>query len=81
MDDDGSVYLEHQIIGQQSKMTAVDPKTGIEVVVFGPVKALKSDLQKLAVRKLKKRLSDISNNKCVVDDGSDLEDDRPGRLA
>ncbi|MBO0345985.1 DUF6898 family protein [Roseibium limicola] len=52
----GEVYLEFQAFGSQVRVTAMDASTGIEVFVVGPLNAAKSDLQKLAVRKLKRRL-------------------------
>ena len=36
---------------------AIDAETGIEVTVMGPVHAARADLQKLAIAKLKRRLS------------------------
>jgi hypothetical protein len=39
------------------KVTAVDAATGIEVVVMGPVSAARTDLQKVAVRKLKAQIN------------------------
>lgn len=38
------------------KVTAVDAATGIEVVVMGPASAAHTDLQKIAVRKLKAQI-------------------------
>lgn len=41
------------------KVTAVDAATGIEVVVMGPVSAARTDLQKIAVRKLKVQIDKV----------------------
>ena len=37
-------------------MTAVDAATGEKVVVMGPTSATQNDLQRIAVRKLKRKL-------------------------
>lgn len=55
----GEIYLEFQAIGNQVRVTAMDAATGIEVFVVGPIKAAQSDLQSLAVRKLKRRLQEL----------------------
>ncbi|MTH97758.1 serine hydroxymethyltransferase [Roseibium sp. RKSG952] len=52
----GEIYLEYQRIGQQVRVTAIDGASGVEVVVFGPLKASEHDLKQLAVRKLQRRL-------------------------
>jgi hypothetical protein len=52
----GEIYLEFRQVGQQVKVVAIDAATGIEVSVFGPASTSQSDLQRLAVRKLKRRL-------------------------
>ena len=53
----GEVYFEFKPVGRQVKVTAIDATTGIEVVVVGPVQAARSDLQQLALGKLKRRLA------------------------
>jgi hypothetical protein len=45
-------YIEFYQLGNAVKVSAADPETGIEAVVMGPLNAAKSDLQKLAVKKL-----------------------------
>lgn len=52
----GEVYLEFQQIGRQVKVIAIDAATGVEVSVFGPANVSRQDLQRLAVRKLQRRL-------------------------
>lgn len=59
----GEIYIEFVRIGQQVKAIAVDASTGLEVSVFGPANVSQADLQALAVRKLKKRLQDLSPTK------------------
>jgi hypothetical protein len=51
------VYFEHIAIGNSVKVTAIDSVTAIEVSVVGPARAAKSDLERLALRKLKARLA------------------------
>jgi hypothetical protein len=51
------VYFEFTAIGATVKATAIDSLTGIEVSVVGPVSAAKSDLQRLALAKLERRLA------------------------
>jgi hypothetical protein len=53
----GEVYLEFTTIGAAVKVAAIDAKTGVEVVIVGPAAAAKADLERLAVQKLKVRLS------------------------
>ncbi|HAT87335.1 DUF6898 family protein [Cohaesibacter gelatinilyticus] len=57
----GEIYIEFISIGSQVKAIAVDAATGVEVSVFGPSSVSQSDLQNLAVRKLKKRLNDLAS--------------------
>ena len=52
-----AVYFEHIAIGNSVKVTAIDSLTAIEVSVIGPVGAAKSDLERLALQKLKARLA------------------------
>jgi hypothetical protein len=57
MADDGrEVYFEFMAIGSTVRVTAIDSVTGIEVVTMGPKTASQSDLQQLALAKLKARL-------------------------
>jgi hypothetical protein len=51
------IYFEFTALGASVKVAAIDATTGIEVSVIGPASALKSDLQKLALAKLKGRLA------------------------
>jgi hypothetical protein len=48
-----SEYLiEYVRIGNQVKVTACDPDTGLEVSIIGPANATKHELSELAIRKL-----------------------------
>ncbi len=51
------IYFEFVAVGASVKVTAIDGQTGIEVTVVGPVTAAQSDLQRLALAKLKSRLA------------------------
>jgi hypothetical protein len=51
------IYFEHIAIGNSVKVTAIDSLTATEVSIVGPVGAAKSDLERLALRKLKARLA------------------------
>lgn len=56
-DDPRDVYFEFTAIGGFVKVVAIDGATGTEVSVTGPVNAAQSDLQRLALGKLKARLA------------------------
>ena len=51
------VFFEFIAIGAVVKVVAIDGATGTEVSVMGPVGAAQSDLERLAVAKLKARLA------------------------
>jgi hypothetical protein len=55
--DRRDVFFEFIVIGATVKVTAIDSETATEVSIMGPANAAKSDLQKLALRKLKARLA------------------------
>lgn len=48
----GEVYVEIMIVGAFARVTAIDASTGIEATITGPARANRSDLEKLAVRRL-----------------------------
>ena len=54
------VYFEMTRIGGAARVSAIDGATGIEVTVMGPASASQSDLQQLALAKLKARLKKAS---------------------
>ena len=56
-DQGREVYFEFTAIGSTVKVTAIDGATGTEVTVMGPAAAAKSDLERLALQKLKLRLA------------------------
>ncbi len=51
------IYFEHTAIGSAVRVAAIDSVTGIEVTVMGPARAARSDLERLALAKLKLNLS------------------------
>lgn len=53
---DGEVYFEFVQVGQQMRVAAIDAATGIEVIVITPAIATKSQMQQMALAKLRKRL-------------------------
>ena len=54
--EEREVYFEFVKIGNAVKITAIDSLTAIEVSVMGPANAAQSDLERVALRKLKARL-------------------------
>ena len=55
-DEPSGVYCEFTAIGASVKVVAIDAATGIEVSVIGPASAAQSNLERLALAKLKARL-------------------------
>jgi hypothetical protein len=55
--DLGEVYFEYRAIGGTVRVAAVHAATGTETVVMGPAHAAASDLERLALRKLKATLA------------------------
>ncbi|MEN0087737.1 MAG: serine hydroxymethyltransferase [Pseudomonadota bacterium] len=68
------VYFEFQAIGAQMRVSAIDGKTGTEVVVFGPVGTPDSHLKSLGIAKLRKRLGTSQEHSGAS------KDDGPGIL-
>jgi len=60
-DGQGEVYFEFTRVGASVKVAAIDGLTGIEVTVVGPAAAAPSDLERLAVAKLRARLAKESD--------------------
>ncbi|WP_299812300.1 serine hydroxymethyltransferase [uncultured Roseibium sp.] len=52
----GEIYLEFRSIGRQVQVIAMDAATGIEVSAFGPSSASQTDLKRIAIRKLQRRI-------------------------
>ena len=51
------VYFEFTAIGTTVKVVAIDAASGTEVSVMGPANAAQSDLERLALSKLRARLA------------------------
>jgi len=51
------IYFEHIMIGSSVKVIAIDSLTAIEVSIVGPASAAKSDLERVALRKLLVRIA------------------------
>ncbi len=50
--ESGEIYVEFTVIGAYAKVTAIDAASGVEASITGPARANRSDLEKLAVRRL-----------------------------
>jgi hypothetical protein len=55
---DGEVYFEFVQLGQQMRVAAIDVASGTEVIVITPVSASKSQMQQVALAKLRKKLGE-----------------------
>jgi len=53
------VYFEFVILGNAVRVSAICSVTGVEVQVIGPAGAARHDLERLALRKLERRLAEI----------------------
>ena len=62
MSQTSNIYMEYVAVGASMKATAIDGVSGREASVVGPVNAARSDLERLAVRKLQRLLSEDSHN-------------------
>ncbi len=56
------IYIELVRVGDSAKLTVIDAESGVEAVVLGPAHAARSDLEKLAVQKLERMLSQQSDS-------------------
>jgi uncharacterized protein DUF6898 len=54
--DLGEVLFEFTAIGRNVKVVAIHAASGVEVSVIGPASAARSDLERLALQKLRGRL-------------------------
>jgi hypothetical protein len=57
MPDPREVYFEFTAIGGSVKVVAIDSTTGTEVSVIGPAHAAQSDMERLALQKLRARMA------------------------
>ena len=58
--NDVQVLFEFVQIGQQMRVAAIDSATGAEVVVIAPLAATRTQMQQLALAKLRRRLAESS---------------------
>ncbi|WP_375451747.1 DUF6898 family protein [uncultured Devosia sp.] len=54
---DAEILFEFVQVGPQMRVAAIHVSTGVEVVVITPVAASKTQMQQVALAKLRKRLS------------------------
>lgn len=64
----GEVLFEFVQVGQQMRVAAIDGDTGIEVIVITPVSATKTQMQQVALAKLRRKLA-ASVQPSVADPG------------
>ena len=57
----GEVYFEFTQVGRSMKVAAIDAHTGVEVSIVGPAACPQSQLENLALKKLRKRLEVINS--------------------
>ena len=50
------VLFEYTRIGAQTRVSAIDPATGTEVVIVAPATAPRTQMQQIAMAKLKRKL-------------------------
>ena len=55
-DDLGEILFEFTAIGRNVKVVAIHAASGVEVSVLGPTTAARSELERLALQKLRARL-------------------------
>ncbi len=55
----GEVLFEFTPVGHSVKVVAIDVTTGVEVTVIGSRTVSQHELQRLAMRKLEKRISEV----------------------
>lgn len=58
----GEVLFEFHRAGVQVRVAAIDPETGIEVVVIAPATASQMQMKTLAMAKLRRRLAQVSRS-------------------
>lgn len=55
---DGEILFEFVQVGQQMRVAAIHVPTGTEVIVITPVVATRTQMQQVALAKLRKKLGD-----------------------
>ncbi len=69
-----AVILEFITVGDALRVAAVDEATGVEVAVVCPVNTAREDAERLATRKLRRRLEALGH----VQPDPDTKTPRPG---
>jgi len=54
---EGTVLFEFVQLGRQMRVAAIDESTGIEVIIIAPLNAARSDMERLALAKLRRKLA------------------------
>jgi hypothetical protein len=73
------VIFEFITLGDFVRVAAVDAATGVEVYVSGPAKTLRADLERIAARKLARKLGLIGGDgESSGDDDRDTKTPRRG---
>lgn len=53
-------YFEFTQLGQQMRVAAIDSVTGTEVVIIAPLTATRSQMQAVAMAKLRRRMAETA---------------------
>lgn len=57
------IIFEFQTVGEAVRVAAIDVASGEEVVIQGPLTASQGELERVAARKLMRRLEKLSSDK------------------
>lgn len=68
------VLFEFRYVGQQVRVAAIDASSGTEVIIMAPKSASRSEMQRVATAKLRRRMSQSSGNQDGTDDGLESSD-------
>lgn len=60
---DREIIFEFQTVGEAVRVAAIDIASGEEVVIQGPLNASQAELERVAARKLMRRLEALSQSK------------------
>jgi len=60
-DQQQEVYFEFISVGQQVRVSAIDPETGVEAVIIAPASASQLNMQRIATAKLMRKLERDQN--------------------
>lgn len=54
----GEIYFEFAQVGRQMRVAAIDADSGTEVIVIAPLAATRTQMQQLALAKLRRKLAE-----------------------